>query len=199
MHLIFRGTNSFQDIISDIDIRTVHFKRDKSKIQVHEGFYKQFIDIEPQIKKLINKETIKTLYISGHSLGAGIAQIAAAFYGEKNKEVNICTIGCPRTGNDEFVKWFMRNIKNNLRIVNKNDPIPTIPMLSLWTHTNNSILLKNNKYIFIPFEKNNIWKWLRQIINLTSNINYDMPIKAHKCDEYISHLINLKQTLTKNL
>jgi hypothetical protein len=195
MHITFRGTNTMQDIISDLNVRLVYLSDNKEKIQIHKGFYDQFVSIEPQITRLIENQDTQNLYISGHSLGAGIAQIAAAFYGEKNKEVSLCTIGCPRTGNDAFVKWLTQNIKNNIRIVNQEDIIPTIPIRPIWAHTN-SILLKNNEYKLFPKEKKGITRWLRLLNTLSSNIDYDSPIKSHNCDNYI---YNLSQCEKQNI
>lgn len=110
-NIIFRGTNSIQDVIDDLDTCLISVESKDGKVKVHEGFYRQFMSIEPQITKLIQDGNITSVHIFAHSLGAGIGQIAAAFYGEKNIEISIYTIGCPRTGNDKFVKWFTKKVQ----------------------------------------------------------------------------------------
>ena len=192
-NIIFRGTNSIQDVIDDLDTCLISVENKDGKIKVHEGFYRQFMSIEPQITKLIQDKNITSLQIFAHSLGAGIGQIAAAFYGERNIEVSIYTIGCPRTGNDKFVKWFTKNVKNNMRIVNQYDPVPTIPIWPTWVHTNDGFEIKNNKFISCPKEKRGIIRWLRPLTTLTTNINYEAPIKGHACVDYIANLSKLIQ------
>jgi hypothetical protein len=191
MNVIFRGTNSIQDAISDLDLRLTPMLNHDKKIRVHDGFYKQFLLLEPKITELIKNSDSNTLYIAGHSLGAGIGQIAAGFYGEKNMNVNICTIGCPRTGNNEFVEWFQKNVKQNIRIVNQYDPVPLIPIEPVWVHTNGFLIKKNLKYMLYLSEKNGLKRWLRPIYFFTSQINYNEPIKEHKCDIYIYNLSQL--------
>jgi hypothetical protein len=185
--LIIRGTDNFYDVLADIDLKLICIK---DKIKVHRGFYEQFAAIEPDISLLLEKETCNKLHISAHSLGAGVGQIAAAYYGERNKEVTIHTIGCPRTGNAEFVKWFTANVKENIRIVNQHDPVCTIPISPKWIHTyNNSIVLKDKMDYSIY--NNNIdifYKWFRPFAILTYNIDFDAPIKEHICDFYVENL-----------
>jgi hypothetical protein len=190
-NIIFRGTNSIQDVIDDLDMCLISVENKGGRIKVHEGFYRQFISIEPYITKLIQDENITSLQIFAHSLGAGIGQIAAAFYGEKNIEVSIYTIGCPRTGNDKFVKWFTKNVKKNTRIVNQYDPVPTIPIWPTWVHTNDGFEIKNNNFISCPKEKWGISRWIRPITTIISNINYKSPIKGHTCIDYIANLSKL--------
>jgi len=190
-NIIFRGTNSIQDVIDDLDTCLISVESKDGKVKVHEGFYRQFMSIETQITKLIQDKNINSVHIFAHSLGAGIGQIAAAFYGEKNIEVSIYTIGCPRTGNDKFVKWFTKNVKKNMRIVNQYDPVPSIPIWPTWVHTNDGFVIKNNKFLSCPKEKRGILRWLRPLTTITSSINYINPIKGHKCVDYIANLSKL--------
>ena len=113
IYISFRGTSSLKDVVSDLDICSVHIK---DGIYVYEGFYNQFLSLESSITEELKKhDNIKILKICGHSLGSTLCQISAAFYGEMfpEKYVICDTIGCPRTGNDKFVKWFSENVTNN--------------------------------------------------------------------------------------
>ena len=190
IYISFRGTSSLKDAVSDLDNLSVHIK---DGIYVHEGFYNQFLSIESSITEELKKhDNIKILKICGHSLGSTLCQISSAFYGEMfpDKYVICDTIGCPRTGNDKFVKWFSENVKENTRIVNKQDPVTMIPQRPIWTHTINTCIVIDTDCNVVICKTDQPW-WSR-LFSSTKNINFTSPIEDHECDEYISRLIKLR-------
>lgn len=192
LYITFRGTSSLVDVFIDLKCFP---KNIKDKICVHQGFYDQFLSVEKQITGELDKhiDDIDEIIISGHSLGGGCATIASAYYGEKysNKTVSCITFGCPRVGNKKFIEWFSKNVNNNIRIVNKNDPITMIPTSFLWNHTFNDCIILRGEDNNIQICKRDT-PWFLRFFHLLFKVNYFNPIKNHSLSLYISKLQNLK-------
>lgn len=172
IYVTFRGTSSIKDVIKDLNIKRT---RICGKIKVHKGFYTQFKSVQIKLTKLLMKMTtdVKRIVFSGHSLGGALAQIAAAYYGDVFEELFIAcyTFGSPRVGNSHFVEWFTKSVDDHVRIAHDRDPIPMIPSMFYWVHTENDV------------------PWYKRLPML-----FNSDINEHSCDEYI-HRVNL---LSKN-
>jgi triacylglycerol lipase len=139
----FRGTEAtaLEDIAADLRVRQVG---GPLAGRVHRGFLMallaiwddadtpngRFIGIEHSLKSM--KKAIDgspALWITGHSLGAGLATIAAAFLLEEGRPVQgLHTFGCPRVGDSAFVTALdARSGKRNYRLVNNNDVVTRVP------------------------------------------------------------------------
>lgn len=180
VYVTFRGTSSFSDILTDIDIRTI---RIKDKIRVHEGFYNQFKSVEIEItKRLIKNLDAKNIIFCGHSLGGALAQLAAAYYGEILDFANVVchTFGSPRVGNKYFVEWFSKHVDENIRIENNRDPVPMIPQMAYWQHTTNKCfsLSKTDKK-----EKDKDTPWFRRPFKL-----FKSRLSEHDSELYIERV-----------
>ncbi|PAV90848.1 hypothetical protein WR25_04857 [Diploscapter pachys] len=70
------------------------------------------------------------IWIAGHSLGAGIASIAASYivkFGLATGEnIKLVTIGQPRTGDREWAEWHENTFPYSYRIVHHRDPVPHV-------------------------------------------------------------------------
>jgi len=102
----------------------------------------------------------KEVWFVGHSLGGAMATIAFAAYknwcNKNNKAgtdaVRLLTFASPMVGNKEFVEDFEKQHKGKfLHVVDKGDPIPYLPPMSLPT------LLKRLPRIFDVFSLCNIF------------------------------------------
>ena len=186
VYVTFRGTSSFKDILEDLDIKRT---RVSGKIKVHKGFYKQFQSVQINITKSLLKltENATRIIFTGHSLGGALAQIAAVYYGDMLKDIFITcyTFGSPRVGNKYFVEWFSNSVDENVRVVNDNDPVPMVPTMFYWTHTNN-ICIKLDEESVKYIEKDT--PWYKRLFKL-----FESNIQAHSCDEYISRMKLFKQ------
>lgn len=118
--LSFRGTQVTQlsDVVADIRI----FKHKESTGgRVHVGF-KTEVD---KLWDLITNELQKIegdLCVTGHSLGAAMATIAAGRL--QNKVKTLITFGSPRVGNRKFVKSVQ---VEHFRVQNNNDDVTKVP------------------------------------------------------------------------
>lgn len=140
----FRGTQVYKpgldvslkeiirQIIADLaaDAKLALVKFDKGAY-VHKGF-KQALDevweseLKPCLDRLKNEKPARTIWLTGHSLGAALATLAAARY----KDIQgLYTFGCPRVGDGGFKDRFPVKDKN-YRFVNNNDIVTLVPPLA---------------------------------------------------------------------
>ena len=190
LYITYRGTESIQNILADINVTTEELN---DGIMVHEGFYKNFISISQSIELEILKSRVSRLVISGHSLGGGLSQIAAAHYGEKFplKEITCHTFGCPRSGNFAFTQWFAKNVKDYVRVVNKDDPVTFVPQRPVWQHVCHDCIVITDA-LECSLELTDVpWYWRMWCMLTTTKMM--TTIKDHDCDVYISRLIGSEQ------
>jgi len=121
--IAFRGTFLRGDALIDADAR--YYTYPGTTIKVHKGFYEYYSTIRDQLMGIL-KGTTKNIHITGHSLGASVALIAAYELRNLNLKQTITLFGCPKTGNKDFVDSFtsFTSLKN---IVNYFDIVPEAP------------------------------------------------------------------------
>ena len=174
-YIIFRGTSSLKDAFIDLNISLEKFENNIG-VYVHKGFNKQFNSIKDDISYNID-ESIKKISVSGHSLGGGIACIAATSFALKypNKEVSCYTYGCPRPGNFMFKKLFKSNVKKYYRIIMNDDPVTMVPTLYWYKHVCKGINIKDTLQVTYLDDIS----WFKRWIYICSNINYSDLFEAH--------------------
>lgn len=130
--MVFRGTTNIHDWLINMDsIQTTLHLPDETKdsdIKVHRGFKRQYQSLELTLFKQVNqymadttvKESNRTFYYFGHSLGGALATLSATIIGSLYPNVrHVCiTFGSPRVGNDSFVKAFKKHCDESVRAVN---------------------------------------------------------------------------------
>lgn len=115
--LSFRGTEVKEksDVLADL---TSGKNIEACGGKIHVGFKGETNKLWPSIQKAI--ADIDALYITGHSLGAAIATVAASRI--QTKVIALVTFGSPRVGNREFVdslKVVHYRVQNNCDDVTK--------------------------------------------------------------------------------
>jgi len=135
--LVFRGTevrprpdapyflNIIEDILADADALLVPVDDSGQGGKVHQGFKKALDEVWEKkgladyIRERDNGK--RTLWFTGHSLGAALATLAAQRYGTG---VRLYTYGSPRVGDMAFKNAFPLK---NYRFVNNSDIVTRIP------------------------------------------------------------------------
>ena len=119
----FRGTepSKINDVMADLNVIK---GAAKAGGKVHSGFQQEvndlWMDILAEIEHNDQLKVRKDVYMTGHSLGAAMATIAATRY----QPIELFTFGSPRVGGSKFI----RNIKcPHLRFMNNNDIVCRIP------------------------------------------------------------------------
>lgn len=190
LYVIFRGTSSLKDAIIDLKVSLTNFEN-KSGVYVHKGFHQQFKSIENEILNNID-DNITKISVSGHSLGGGIACIAAATFALKfpDKEVSCYTYGCPRPGNLMFKKIFKNNVKKYYRIVMNDDPITMVPTNCFYNHVCKGINIKDTLQVTYLDDI----KWYKRSCYICGNLNYSDLFEAHHTRVYQDKIKELFNT-----
>ena len=128
----FRGTEQkLQDWMTNLDAIQTDGPGGNGK--VHLGFYHALDTVWDQLKGAITtlNPANKTIWVTGHSLGAALATLAVArLLNEKvvSQITGLYTYGKPRVGNQQFASWFDTLMPaNNFRFVNDDDIVPHVP------------------------------------------------------------------------
>lgn len=137
--IAYRGTNSKEDIATDINFSQVPLEGNSfitdanSDVMVHSGFFdlwlKQKDDIY-RLKDIIGDDKPINLYITGHSLGASTAVFTALDLSKllpKNVNIVLYLFASPRIGNSKFVDAVCQQIPNYWSIENRRDMVVTLP------------------------------------------------------------------------
>lgn len=156
--LAFRGTEVDDDVdqFDDLDILLVHEPgyrvapgdpqpslKHLSLIEqliappclVHQGFQRALDQVWEQVHACVmayRKEHLHAeICVTGHSLGAALAELAFSRFADAG--LSLMTFGCPRVGDQTFVKRVLANpARGAFRFVNLNDPVAHIPLESLF-------------------------------------------------------------------
>jgi triacylglycerol lipase len=117
--LSFRGTEVTQksDVLADLKAGK---NLEACGGKVHVGFKDELNKLWPAITKSL--ANIDTLYVTGHSLGAAMATIAASRI--QTKVIALITFGSPRAGNQEFVNSLT---VTHYRVQNNCDDVTKVP------------------------------------------------------------------------
>lgn len=96
---------------------------------VHCGFQEQANRLDPLLRTVLAGLPRGETYFTGHSLGAGIATIAAARYGLRNPRspARLVTFGSPRVGDHAFCRAVEGLVEKSRRYVSGGDLITRVP------------------------------------------------------------------------
>lgn len=193
--VIFRGSESLTDWYYNL---TFFKYKIKDNIRVHKGIYNQLFDNNTYQKLIIELNILFqkypdfSIYLSGHSLGAGLSTLFGYLLSyETEKDINIFSFASPRIGNYYWKQSF--EIKSNLkhyRITNDYDIIPSVPNFGYY-HVGENIRLLENSFII---KKNNDYKWYQWEFWVEwyyESILRCWSITEHKCETYYQRLKKL--------
>lgn len=129
--LAFRGSTTMQDWLTDLKFTQSKTKKTGLPGRVHQGFFRALDQGWSQIAELLREadERGKIIWITGHSLGGGLAHIAAMRAAQEGIPVaGIYTFASPRVGNPAFVAAYEGHYRGrSFRVVNANDLVPHVP------------------------------------------------------------------------
>jgi len=128
------------DIIDDIKFFQFTYSEAGGESKIHGGFYHATNELWPEIKndlENLNLSDSTQLYVTGHSLGAAMALIAAMFYSFKE----VVTFGEPCVGND--IDKTLENCPHT-RYVNGNDPVTKIVPKVIYKHHGDEIKIQDS-------------------------------------------------------
>jgi hypothetical protein len=134
--IVFRGSSTVKDACSDILAMKERFTPLKKFLfspKVHLGFQNAWDSVRERVFEVVNRASAGMpvrLNITGHSLGAGLATLAAADFAKNSQhDIVLYNFGSPRVGNIHFKKAFSKLVPNCFRVVNDEDVVATIPKI----------------------------------------------------------------------
>jgi hypothetical protein len=128
-YLVFRGTESQNhvDWMRDAQFRPVD---GVFGARVHSGFRRALDEVWEEILPQVTAGN-RRLVITGHSLGAGLATLAASRLVATNHDVgDVYTYGSPRVGLRDFATAYTAAMgANTFRVINHIDIVTRVPLL----------------------------------------------------------------------
>lgn len=104
-------------------------------VKVHRGFYTAMDVVYDDLKNLVDahmRGTPKKLWITGHSLGAGIAPLFAYRLAEDGIDIQgIHTFASPRISNKKFCELYRKKFPDHQRWVFNNDLVTKLPFKAM--------------------------------------------------------------------
>lgn len=187
LYIVFKGSSGLGDWADNLKFLFKKFQGFK----IHSGHLGQFRIVQNKLFNIIldhHQKYKSKIYITGHSLGGAIANIAGLFIAKYYKflldDLYIYSYGANKTFNWKTVKFFNKHIKHCVRCVNEDDFIPKLP-----PKTSLGGLLKNISFFHVKNKvrvgKKEPWWYF---IRVFSNIKKD--IKSHYPDKYIKNIEN---------
>ncbi|MDN3221526.1 lipase family protein [Pseudomonas nunensis] len=131
-----RGTQENWDKWRDADAQQVPIDGGTGK--AHQGFHEGYLAVRKFVAVYLDRfrTADQRVMVCGHSLGGAIALLLAEWIRNNyDKNVILYTFGSPRAGDSVFVESAKALIHH--RIVNHNDPVPSVP--APWMSTHKSI------------------------------------------------------------
>jgi len=129
----FRGTepDKLKDWMSDLDTQFV----DGPFGRVHNGFNQALSRVWDELNACVAEfqDQGQSLWLTGHSLGAALATLAAARWREQDKPVHgLYDFGAPRVGDRMFERTFDQDFcARNFRFVNNADLVTRVPLRAM--------------------------------------------------------------------
>lgn len=128
-----RGTVSRADVLRDADAHQVSFEDGVGK--AHDGFYQAYRAMRDFVLQYLDQFHLgQRIVICGHSLGGAIALLLAEGLRrapDAHYNILLYTYGAPRAADAEFTAGASALVHH--RIVNHNDPVPSVP--APWMNT----------------------------------------------------------------
>ncbi|HAC66089.1 MAG TPA: lipase [Cyanothece sp. UBA12306] len=134
--IIFRGTQTRIEWINNFTALQKDYTDPISGQyfgKIHQGFIKNYLRIVAPMPKSIAQKLDPTIpcYITGHSLGASLAILAALDIAintpQLKNKIQLYTYASPRVGDPTFAKLHAQYIPNSYRVVNLADIIAFMP------------------------------------------------------------------------
>lgn len=145
--LSVRGSHSIRNWITDFEF----IQQDcgfGSGCKVHYGFAKAWDEISDAalgaVRAAKDANPGYKIVFTGHSLGAGVSSLGAAYARDSGLAVDIINYGSPRVGNAAFAQYVSDQAGDELRVTHLDDPVPRLPPIVFnYAHTTPEYWLSN--------------------------------------------------------
>lgn len=131
IYVVFRGSESTKNWITNLDA----FKADYTSFpecgcQVHKGFYnaeqRVIGEVITEVKRLQSSLSGYAVKVTGHSLGAALAQLTSMDIIKAGIPTSVYNFGQPRTGDQKYAA-FANGKVSTWRVTHNRDEVPHLP------------------------------------------------------------------------
>ena len=155
IYVTFRGSSSVLNWINNLKIKKIPYDSyPECNCSVHDGFYTTTLHLKSSVIININilkkKYNYKNVIITGHSLGAAIAQLMMMELNLINIYSTVYNYGQPRIGDMNYANFVSLFNKENLyRYTHHKDVVPHIPPNEMkYYHSCNEIYENENGNLY---------------------------------------------------
>ena len=170
----FRGTEQtdWKDIATDINLVPSSLEPERAPsdallgfipnlwraggdgILVHGGFLEAYDSVRRAVIFCVDALAGPgwTVSVTGHSLGGALATLCSYELAEMARErpdgsrsVDMINFGSPRVGNGAFVAEYNALVPEAVRVVNRNDIVPTVPRMLGYKHVGEPVVLRSRE------------------------------------------------------
>jgi hypothetical protein len=132
IYLSFRGSSSTLNWIDDAEIAKTNYQTFPAcDCKVHSGFYKAALNLRDAAYKsvtgLISKHHTINVVVTGHSLGAAVAQLIGMELLSLGINTQLYNYGQPRVGDATYAAFVNMKLKSMWRFTHNRDPVPHLP------------------------------------------------------------------------
>ncbi|CRG84115.1 hypothetical protein PISL3812_01445 [Talaromyces islandicus] len=132
--LSFRGSHDLSNWIANLDFFPIDTPSVCEGCSMHVGFWETWqtvaANVTEQLQSALATYPGYTLVMTGHSLGAALAAIAATVFRNSGIPVEMYNYGQPRLGNLALAQYITNQTattNNNYRVTHTEDPVPKLP------------------------------------------------------------------------
>jgi len=131
IYVVFRGSQSTKNWITNLDaFKTPYTSFPDCNCQVHKGFYQAeqsvIAGIVSQVKSLQAAHSGYTVKVTGHSLGAALAQLTSMDLIKNGIATSVYNFGQPRTGDQTYASYATKKV-STWRVTHNKDTVPHLP------------------------------------------------------------------------
>jgi hypothetical protein len=161
--IAIRGTEGYLEWIHDAQFLLVPCPFMPTAGNTEDGFSDMYRSLrtgvtpaDPTVASAIKPATFKrpvtSVTICGHSLGGALATLLALDVAVNGLFFpNAYTYASPRTGDPQFVRTYNQFVPNTVRIANRLDVVPNLPLPPLYEHVLGEFPLNPVKVTLFPF------------------------------------------------
>ncbi len=144
MIVSFRGTETPEDWLKDLDTLAVPFGDIAASGMVHQGFAAVYLTIRDSVIAGVDaaKAGATSMWVTGHSLGGAIAILSALDFAKNAVPPlapQLYTFAGPRVGDNTFRDLFDATIPLCYRVVNRWDIVPQLPPPPIFIHAGQAV------------------------------------------------------------
>jgi triacylglycerol lipase len=189
--VICRGTEvkEWGDIRADLSINLYPSRSGVGK--VHRGFRTYTDYVWELIRGDLIKVRHKTLWLTGHSLGAAMATLMArrcVIQGDIPTPHALFTYGSPRVGNREYINEFNNKLVHH-RWVNDGDIVTKVPFVPWYYHCGTMHHINKNGVVTINYDRKISWTRIASLLLPHGIFKLIMnDAKDHSSELYFKHL-----------